>query len=108
MRCGAAVSTHKGAFIQFLNQKAKILGMEKLGWQDVDAPVALGDVKPQHFTYDEACDFVIENFATFGSKLSDFAKHALENRWVEAEDRSNKRPGGYCEEFRNFKKQGYL
>ena len=101
-RCGAAVSTHKGAFIQFLNQKAKILGMEKLGWQDVDAPVALGDVKPQHFTYDEACDFVIENFATFGSKLSDFAKHALENRWVEAEDRSNKRPGGYCEEFPEF------
>ena len=64
-----AVSTHKGAFIEFLKQKAKILGMEKLGWQDVDAPVALGDVKPQHFTYDEACDFVIENFATFGSKF---------------------------------------
>ncbi|MDP4157806.1 MAG: M3 family metallopeptidase, partial [Bacillota bacterium] len=38
----------------------------------------------------------IENFATFGSKLSEFAKHALENRWVEAEDRPNKRPGGYC------------
>ena len=98
----SAVSTHKGAFIQFLNQKAKILGMEKLGWQDVDAPIALEDVKPQHFTYDEACDFVIENFATFGSKLSDFAKHALENRWVEAEDRSNKRPGGYCEELPEF------
>ena len=97
-----AVSTHKGAFIQFLNQKAKILGMEKLGWQDVDAPIALEDVKPQHFTYDEACDFMIENFATFGSKLSDFAKHALENRWVEAEDRSNKRPGGYCEELPEF------
>ena len=97
-----AVSTHKQAFIQFLNQKANILGMEKLGWQDVDAPVALGDVKPQHFTYDEACDFVIENFATFGSKLSGFAKHALENRWVEAEDRSNKRPGGYCEELPEY------
>lgn len=98
----SAVSTHKGAFIQFLNQKSKILGMEKLGWQDVDAPVALGDEKPQSFTYDEACDFVIENFASFGSKLSDFAKQALENRWVEAEDRSNKRPGGYCEELPEF------
>jgi len=82
--------------IEFLNQKAKIFGMEKLGWQDVDAPVALGDVKPPRFTYDEACDFVIENFAKFGPKLSVFAKNALENRWVEAEDRPNKRPGGYC------------
>ncbi|WML52607.1 M3 family oligoendopeptidase [Neobacillus sp. PS3-12] len=91
-----AVSKHKQPFVEFLNQKAKILEMEKLGWQDVDAPVALGDVKPPSFTYDEACDFIIENFATFGSKLSDFAKQALENRWVEAEDRPNKRPGGYC------------
>ena len=34
-----AVSNHKQPFIEFLNQKAKILGMEKLGWQDVDAPL---------------------------------------------------------------------
>ena len=69
-----AVARHKQPFIDFLNQKAKIFGMEKLGWQDVDAPVALGDVKPTKFTYDEACDFVIENFDTFGPKLSAFAK----------------------------------
>ncbi|MGN7940285.1 M3 family oligoendopeptidase [Virgibacillus sp. 6R] len=94
-----AVSKHKQPFIALLKQKAKILGMDKLGWQDVDAPVAFGDVKPPRYTYDEACDFVIENFASFGPKLASFAKHALENRWVEAEDRPNKRPGGYCEEL---------
>jgi oligoendopeptidase F len=97
-----AVSNYKQPFIAFLNQKAKIMGMEKLGWQDVDAPVAFGDVKPPRFTYDEACDFVIENFASFGPKLSAFAKHAVENRWVEAEDRPNKRPGGYCEDLPEF------
>lgn len=91
-----AVEKNKQPFIDFLNQKAKIFGMEKLGWQDVDAPVALGDAESPRFSYDEACDFIIENFATFGPKLAAFAKHALENRWVEAEDRPNKRPGGYC------------
>ncbi|WP_318503321.1 M3 family oligoendopeptidase [Bacillus sp. T3] len=91
-----AVAERKQPFISFINQKAKILGLEKLGWQDVDAPVAFGSVKPLRFTYDEACDFVINNFATFGEEISAFAKHALENRWVEAEDRPNKRPGGYC------------
>lgn len=97
-----AVANNKQPFIDFLSQKAKLLGMEKLGWQDVDAPVALGDVKPTRFTYDEACDFVIENFASFGPKLAEFAKHALENRWVEAEDRPNKRPGGYCTDLPEF------
>ena len=76
--------------------------MEKLSWQDVDAPVAVGDVKPTKFSYDEACDFIIENFSTFGPKLAAFAKHAFENRWVEAEDRPNKRPGGYCTELPEF------
>ncbi len=97
-----AVSNHKQPFIEYLKQKAKLLGMEKLGWQDVDAPIAVGNVEPPHYTYDEACDFVIENFATFGPKISAFAKHALENRWVEAEDRPKKRPGGYCEELPEF------
>ncbi|MCM3568070.1 M3 family oligoendopeptidase [Neobacillus mesonae] len=98
-----AVKNNKQPFIDFLNQKAKIFGMNKLGWQDVDAPVAIGTVEPHRFTYDEACDFVIENFASFGSKLAAFAKHALENRWVEAEDRQNKRPGGYCTSLPEFK-----
>jgi oligoendopeptidase F len=97
-----AVSNNKQPFVDFLNQKAKVLGMEKLSWQDVDAPVAVGDVKPTMFSYDEACDFIIENFSTFGPKLAAFAKHALENRWVEAEDRPNKRPGGYCTELPEF------
>lgn len=92
----AAVANNKQPFIEYLYQKANMLGMDKLGWQDVDAPVAVGDAQPIQFTYEEACDFVIENFASFGSKLAGFAEHALKNRWVEAEDRPNKRPGGYC------------
>jgi oligoendopeptidase F len=97
-----AVADHKQAFINFLNQKAKIFGMEKLGWQDVEAPVSIGEAEPPSFSYDKACDFVIGNFATFGPEISDFAKNALENRWVEAEDRPNKRPGGYCTSLPEF------
>jgi len=98
----SAVAQNKQSFIDLLKQKANLFDMEKLGWQDVDAPVALGDVKPTRMTYDEACDFVIEHFASFGPKLTEFTKHALENRWVEAEDRPNKRPGGYCTSLPEF------
>src|SRR5699024_8182950 len=85
-----------------LNHKATLLGMEKLGWQDVDAPITLGTKETTRFTYDESCYFVIEHFTSFGPKLSNFAKHALENRWVEAENRPNKRPGGYCTSLPEF------
>ncbi|MDQ0230085.1 M3 family oligoendopeptidase [Metabacillus malikii] len=98
----SAVSNNKQPFLNFLKRKAKLLGMEQLEWQDVDAPLAIGDVKPPRYTYDEACDFVIEHFSSFGPKLAEFTEHALTNRWVEAEDRPNKRPGGYCEELPEF------
>src|SRR5690625_3957899 len=98
----SAVAKNKQPFIELLQQKANLFGMEKLGWQDVNAPVTLGDVEPTRFTYDAACDFVVEHLASFGPKLSGFAKHALKNRWVEAEDRPNKRPGGYCTNLPEF------
>lgn len=97
-----AVQHNKQSFINYLQQKAKLFGMEKLGWQDVDAPVAIGNFEPTKFTYDEACDFVIEHFSSFGESLASFSKFALENRWVEAEDRPNKRPGGYCASLPEF------
>ena len=98
----SAVDAQKQTFIDYLERKAEIFGMDQLGWQDVAAPVAVGETKPTRFTYDEACDFIIENFASFGPKLTAFTKHALENRWVEAEDRPNKRPGGYCTSLPEF------
>ena len=97
-----AVAKNKQPFLDYLQRKATLLEMDQLGWQDVDAPIALGDFEPTTFTYDEACDFVIEHFESFGPKLTAFTKHALENRWVEAEDRPNKRPGGYCTSLPEF------
>lgn len=91
-----AVQENKQPFLDFLDKKATVLGMEQLGWQDVDAPITGSGMQPTTYTYDQACDFILEHFASFGPQLTAFAKHALENRWVEAENRSNKRPGGYC------------
>lgn len=97
-----AVSKSKEPFIQYLQQKAKVLGLEKLGMEDVNAPVTIGDNEATSFTYDEACEFILEHFASFGPKLTDFTKKALDNRWVEAENRPNKRPGGYCTSLPEF------
>ena len=92
----AAITDSKQPFFDFLDRKAALMGKDKLAWYDVDAPVSVGDFKARTFSYDEAVDFIVENFRKFGPKLADFAQNLVDNHWVEAEDRSGKRPGGYC------------
>ena len=75
---------------------------------DVDAPVVVGDMKPDRFTYDEGCDFIIEHFAGFGPKLSAFAKHALENRWVEARTGRTNAPAVIVRNCRSWKNPRFL
>lgn len=91
-----AVSSHKTAFVDYLNRKAKLFGKEKLDWQDLDAPIIIPGSKAQVYPYDEGAEFIIDNFKKFSPKMADFAQMAFDNRWIEAEDRPGKRPGGYC------------
>ncbi|MCZ0717772.1 M3 family oligoendopeptidase [Aerococcus kribbianus] len=94
-----AVDQGKTIFIEFLRQKQALLALDQLNWQDVDAPLVFDSEPTISYDYNQACEFVVEQFATFGPKLAKFAQNALDNRWVEAEDREGKRPGGYCTEL---------
>ncbi|HRL00298.1 MAG TPA: M3 family metallopeptidase, partial [Trichococcus flocculiformis] len=94
-----AISANKQPFLSFLDRKAALMGKDRLAWYDVDAPVSLGSFQSKTFSFDEAVDYIIEHFASFGPKLADFSLDAVKNRWVEAENRSGKRPGGYCEDY---------
>lgn len=87
-----AISKRKQPFVQFLNRKAKLLGLEKLSWYDLDAP--LGKIETK-MSYQEGAEFIIKHFEQFGTEMSGFAKKAFEERWIEAEDRKGKRPGGF-------------
>ncbi|SDE01755.1 oligoendopeptidase, pepF/M3 family [Paenibacillus sp. UNCCL117] len=86
----------KDVFLRYLERKAMLLGVPKLSWYDVEAPVGEGS---QTFTYDQGADLIIEQFRRFSPKMADFAVMAFENRWIEAEDRDGKRPGGFCTSF---------
>ncbi|MGO0059492.1 M3 family oligoendopeptidase [Brevibacillus fluminis] len=92
----SAINESKDKLVQYLNRKAKLLGMTKLGWVDVAAPV--GKVT-KTVSYDEGAAFIIEQFGRFSPKMADFARKAFEQRWIEAEDRAGKRPGGFCTSF---------
>lgn len=88
-----AITKNKQPFVDYLNQKAKLLGKDGLDWFDVDAPVT---ESTQTFSYQEGAEFILEHFKKFGPELEKFSRNAFEKGWIEAEDRPNKRPGGFC------------
>ncbi|MBS4191381.1 M3 family oligoendopeptidase [Bacillus sp. FJAT-49705] len=86
------ISKNKQPLVQFLDRKAKLLGVEKLSWYDLDAPINKTESK---VSYQEGTEFILENFSKFGEEMTSFAKMAFEDKWIEAEDRPGKSPGGF-------------
>lgn len=90
------VTSYKPKLTAFLKRKAELLHLNTLSWYDIDAPLQTSSEK---ISYEEAASFIVNHFASFNSNMASFAKKALENRWIEAENRPNKRPGGFCTSF---------
>ncbi|PSL45897.1 pepF/M3 family oligoendopeptidase [Salsuginibacillus halophilus] len=91
-----AIEELKPKLLPFMDEKARLIGVDALAWHDVHAP--LGEIE-QIVPFDEAAEAITAQFREVSPKLADFTKHAFENHWIEAEDRPGKRPGGFCTRF---------
>ncbi|WKZ36782.1 MAG: M3 family oligoendopeptidase [Anaerolineales bacterium] len=80
-------------FERYFKHKAKLLGKEKLAWWDLFAPMGRTD---KVYSWDEARDFIVNNFNKFSPELGTFAKRAFDNNWIDAEQRDGKRGGAFC------------
>lgn len=80
-------------FRRYFHAKANRLGKEKLPWWDIFAPVGQSNTV---YSFDEARDFILKNFGEFSPRLSEFAKRAFDNLWIDAEQRDGKRGGAFC------------
>ena len=89
----AAMEASFPAFRRYFKAKARRLGKETLPWWDLFAPMGKTDTK---FTFPQARDFVLEQFGSFSPVLSDFARRAFDNQWIDAEMRDGKRGGAFC------------
>ncbi|MEN2448681.1 M3 family metallopeptidase, partial [Bacillus sp. JR_15] len=92
----SVIDENKQPFIDYLHRKADMLGVDKLSWFDVGAPIGS---ETKIYPYQEAAAFIVKHFAGFGEELAAFTEKAFNERWVEAEDRPNKRVGGFCTNF---------
>jgi oligoendopeptidase F len=90
----STIEKHKEILQKYLSCKAQLLGMKKLAWYDVDAPLPMAS--KANIPFHEAAHFIIQHFTDFSPAMGEFAKLAFKERWIEAEDRSGKRQGGFC------------
>lgn len=84
-------------FRRYLRTKARALGLEKLAWYDIFAPVGK---ESQTWEFEQARAFIIEKFGSYSQRLSDFAARAFRENWIDAEPRAGKVDGAYCTPLR--------
>jgi oligoendopeptidase F len=77
-------------FRRYFKAKAKRLGKDALAWWDVFAPVGGSE---QSFTFEEAKNFIVDNFGNFSPRMAEFTQKAFDQRWIDAEPRKGKRGG---------------
>jgi len=80
-------------FRKYFHAKARKLGKERLAWWDLFAPVGKAS---QAYTFEEARDFILENFGKFSPDLRGMAETAFNKNWIDAEPRDGKRGGAFC------------
>ncbi len=80
-------------FRRYLHAKARALGVSRLAWYDLFAPIG---TENRVWEFDEAAAFIVEQFGTYSDRLAGFAARAFSEHWIDAEPRPGKRDGAYC------------
>src|SRR5205823_821634 len=80
-------------FHRYLHAKARALGLPRLAWYDLFAPVGKST---KVWEFDEAQAFIVKQFGTYSPRLSNFAARAFREGWIDAEPRNGKRDGAFC------------
>jgi oligoendopeptidase F len=87
---------HQNAEIprRFLRLKARALGIDKISWFDLEAPLPLPSAS--RVSWERGRQLVSAAFGRAYPRLGKFFDMAIERRWVESEPRRGKQPGAYC------------
>jgi pepF/M3 family oligoendopeptidase len=80
-------------FRRYWHSKAERLGKPALAWWDLWAPVGRLE---RRYTWNEARDFILGQFASFSDRLEGLGRRAYGDNWIDAEPRDGKRAGAFC------------
>lgn len=80
-------------FRRYLDLKAQLVGVARLAWFDLFAPV--GETE-RTWSWAEATAFVTEQFGAFGPRMEHLAHRAVSESWIDAGPRPGKQGGAFC------------
>jgi pepF/M3 family oligoendopeptidase len=80
-------------FRRYLRAKAHALGLERLAWYDIFAPLG---ANTRAWEYADARDFILTHFGTYSEKMQGLGRRAFDENWIDAEPRAGKRDGAFC------------
>ena len=86
-------------FRKYLNKKAELLGIKKLAFYDLFAPIGEKGFAPKVWSFEEAKDYIIQTFGSFSGDMGLFAKNAFANCWIDSTPHAGKVGGAYCTSF---------
>ncbi|MFP4286872.1 MAG: M3 family oligoendopeptidase [Candidatus Izemoplasmataceae bacterium] len=93
-------------FRSYLKRKASMLGHKNgLPWYDLFAPLGKSN---REFTSEEAIDYIVKNFKTFGDDLANLASRAYKDKWIDFTPRQGKRGGAFCMNLHPIKQSRIL
>ncbi len=88
-----SVHRNMGAMHKYTALRRSLLGVGELRPYDLYAPL-VGDVD-MHFTYDEACEIILEALKPMGEEYLQIVREGLASRWVDVYETPGKRSGAY-------------
>ena len=81
-------------FRKYLRRKAEMLGYKNgLPFYEMYAPVVDKEMK---YSYEEGKAFVEKQFRSFDKELGDYARKAMDNRWIDVLPKEGKVGGAFC------------
>jgi len=88
-----SVNANLKPFHEYLELRKKVLKVKKLDMYDLHSPIVKGC--KSSFTWDEACENVIEAVAPLGDEYVKDVKKGFTSRWVDVYESKGKRSGAY-------------
>ena len=103
----SAIEKALPSFHKYLNSKASLLGVKKLAFYDLFAPLPVKEKKTKTgeikdislWPFQEAANFITETFRNFYPEMGSFSENAFTKRWIDAIPHKGKVGGAYCINF---------
>ena len=91
-----ALERQKESARQMLRFRAGLMGLDKIAWFDLEAPVPSTGGEQSGLSWQAACACVQRAFDRSYPELGRFFRAVVEKRWIDWQPRRGKRPGGFC------------